>query len=121
MASSTEDNRSTTDVVHDHLVKRLAGEVEADIGTNFSKDVIIISNYGVYRGHDGVRESADMLDEAISNARFEYGLTMIEGECALLEWSAEAEDKSIESGVDSFVVRDGKIIAQTIFYKVKSD
>lgn len=41
-------------------------------------------------------------------------------EIALMEWAAHAADGSrVEDGADSFVVRDGRIQAQTIHYSVQ--
>jgi hypothetical protein len=56
--------RSSEEVFEDHL--RLAGEhrFEEDIERNVSPDCVVLERRGVFRGHDGVRELARLLDEA---------------------------------------------------------
>ncbi len=39
------------------------------------------------------------------------------GEVAYIVWSAETADNAYELGTDTFVVRDGKIVAQTFAAK----
>lgn len=112
-------NRTSTEVIQDHLAKRLVGDIEGDISTNFSEDVIILSSYGTFRGHEGVRDSAAKLKKAMGNAIFAYNHTMIEGDFAFLEWSGESQQKKVSDGADSFVVKNGKIILQTIHYSPK--
>jgi len=108
--------RTTTEVIQDHLMKRLEGKVEEDIAENFSKDVILLSSFGTFRGHEGIKKSAEKLDRDMHGATFTYNHTQIEDDYALLEWSATLQDKSVTDGADSFVVKDGKIILQTVHY-----
>ncbi|HEX6416423.1 MAG TPA: nuclear transport factor 2 family protein [Candidatus Saccharimonadales bacterium] len=108
--------RTTTEVFEDHLHKRLKGEVKEDISTNFSPDVVVLTGTGAFYGHEGVQESAKQLAANLGAATFEYRHTLIEGEYAFLEWTAHAEGKKVCDGADSFVIRDGKIIFQSIHY-----
>lgn len=111
-------NRTTTEVLEDHLNRRLSGDVEADIATNYAEDIIILSGQGVFHGHEGVRASADRLAAVTKGATFHYKRTVIEAEYGLLEWTAEAGEQNICDGVDAFVIRDGKICMQTVHYTV---
>jgi hypothetical protein len=113
-------NRTSTQVIEDHLTKRLKGDTEGDIRDNFSPDIVILSSFGVYRGHDGVRQSASKLDEMLKDATFHYNHTLIEKDYAFLEWTASAKEKNICDGVDSFVVHNSKIVMQTIHYSLVS-
>lgn len=112
--------RTTTEVIQSHLMKRLEGDLEGDIQENFSLDVLILSSYGVFRGHDGIRQSASKLADDIGEAEFEYNHTQIEGNYALLEWSAKNGKRAVCDGADSFVVENGKIVLQTIHYSARS-
>lgn len=40
------------------------------------------------------------------------------GRFAFLEWTATETGAKVEDGADSFVIEDGKIVAQTIHYTV---
>lgn len=110
--------RTTTEVFEDHLHKRLKGEVEEDISTNFSPDIIVLTGTGAFHGHEGIRESAQQLAANLGSATFEYRHTLIEGEYAFLEWTANAKGKKVGDGADSFVIRDGRIVFQSIHYSV---
>lgn len=46
-------------------------------------------------------------------ATFSMNQESIEGEYAYIVWSAETADNGYEIGTDTFVVRDGKILAQS--------
>jgi hypothetical protein len=111
--------RTPTEIIEDHLMRRLKGDVEGDITHNFAKDIIILSSLGTFRGHAGVRESAKKLKEQLGDAMFAYNHTMIEGDFGFLEWSANAGDRDVHDGADSFLIKDEKIVLQTIHYTAK--
>ena len=49
---------------------------------------------------------------------FDMQQRTVEGDIAYLVWTAETADNTYESGTDTFVVRDGKIVVQTYAAKV---
>lgn len=114
-------HRSTADVFEDHLDRAQRGDVDGDLEQNYAPDVVILSAYGVDRGHAGARRLADLLERQLPSAQFTYTLTLVEGDVALLEWTATADGARVDDGVDSFVVRDGRIVAQTIHYTVQGE
>ncbi len=97
-------------------MKRLSDDIEGDITENYSADVIILSSFGVFRGHAGVRESAAKLAAEIGDATFEYNHTIIETSCAFLEWTGESDKKIVRDGADTFVVSNEKIVMQSIHF-----
>lgn len=108
--------RTTTEVIDSHLSFRLKGDVDHDIATNFHSEVIILSSFGTFRGHDGVRESAHKLKESLGPAVYHYNRTLIEDNFAFLEWSGESKEKMVSDGADAFIVEDGLIRFQAIHY-----
>lgn len=110
--------RTTTEVIHDHLSKRLGGDLEGDL-QNYDPRIVQLTGSGVYRGHEGVRACAAELDRLIGSGTFEYTQTVIEGDYAFLEWTADNEGSRVRDGADSFVVRDGMILMQSIHYTVE--
>ena len=78
----------------------------------------MLCKHGVFRGSDEVRQSAQRLGLRIPDARFEYISCQIHGEWGFLEWRAESDDMCAEDGADSYVVRAGRIVAQTIHYRL---
>jgi hypothetical protein len=94
--------------------------VEEDIRRNVSEDIVILINRGTFRGHEGVRELARMLGEELPEHRaFEYTYRAVEGRMAFLEWAYEDEDVRVRDGADSYLIENGKIVAQTIHYTVE--
>ncbi len=113
------ERRSTREVFEDHLRCRRAGAVEEDIARNYAHDVVLLTGLGVFRGKDGVRQSARALLRQLPCCAYEYRVRLVEGEVAFLEWSARCATARVEDGADSFWVRDGRIVAQTIHYTVR--
>ena len=108
--------RSDQEVLDDHLGTSLNGNVEEDLERNYAPDVVIVSNWGIKHGHEGVREMARLLQSQLPECTFAYKLRLIEDGIGLLEWTGQSPAGSVHDGVDSYVVPDGLIRAQTIHY-----
>lgn len=50
--------RSTIDVVNEHLALRREGRTEEDLEANYHEDVVVLSHLGQLRGLDGMRTLA---------------------------------------------------------------
>lgn len=118
MTASQNSSRTPTEVFEDHLMKRLAGDVEGDIKENYSPDVILLTGTGAFSGHDGVRESARQLTGYIGSGTFTFNHTLVKGPYAFLEWTANDKDRLVCDGADSFYIQNGKITMQSIHYSV---
>jgi hypothetical protein len=120
--------RSAREVLDDHLgianqwVDTPVEDVlEADLRRNVSEGVVVLINRGTFRGHDGVRRLAAMLaDELPAHEAFQYTYVAAEGRMGLLEWTYADDMVRVRDGVDSYLIEDGKIIAQTIHYTLES-
>lgn len=113
--------RSTEEVLHDHLRLRAAGELETDLADNYADDIVVVDRYEVRVGHDGVRDAAGQLAHELPGVTFDYVTTHVAGEVGYLEWRAHADGASVHYGADTFVVRDGLIRAQTLYYRVRGE
>ncbi len=114
-------SRSTEEVFLDHLERAQRGDVEGDIQRNFSSDCVLLTTYGTFRGHGGIREAARLLERQLGpDARYEYRTQTWDGEVAFLEWTADTARATVPDGADSFLIRDGKILAVTIHYSVQA-
>ena len=109
-------SRSTREVFDDHLKLAQEGQFEEDITRNFSEDCVVLTTRGTFRGHDGLRQLATMLEQEIPGAEYGYIGRLVEGRFALLEWTADCGAVAVHDGADSFVVENGKVVAQTIHY-----
>src|SRR3712207_4519376 len=121
MVVARMEYRDARQVMKDHLRARSAGGLDEDLAENYHPDVVVLTATEVFRGHDGVRKSAHKLWRAVADARaFHYDTVMVDDRFALLEWQAKTEELRITSGVDSYVIEDGRIVAQSIHYTVES-
>lgn len=113
--------RTTQDVFDDHLRLRRNYELEQDLQRNYAEDVVLICDFGVIRGHSAIRESARRLGLQLPHAQFRFTVKQIADEFAFLVWEATSDEDGVKNGVDSFVIRDGKIVMQTIHYTLAKD
>jgi len=110
--------RTTEEILDDHLRCRIADDVEADIRRNYAADVIIFTSKGAYAGHQAVRELHEKLRAHVPS-NYEIVLKLTSGPYAFIEWRAREAGRSVEDGADSFVVRNGRIVFQSIHYSVQ--
>ena len=113
-------SRTARDVVDDHLDCRARADLEADLARNYSPKVVLISAEGLHHGHDGVRTLAGVLHVYVPEMAFRVERLVVHDRFGWLEWSASGDDGNLfaHDGVDSFVVEDDRIVAQTIHFSV---
>lgn len=120
-------NRSAREVLDDHLniaQKWEGGEidlesvVQEDLRRNVAENIVILTNRGTFQGHEGVMQLAQML-ELPEHEAFQYSYASVEGRMAFLEWAYEDSTARVRDGADSYLIEDGKIVAQTIHYTVE--
>lgn len=98
-----------TKAVLDHHTVALEGGDLDDIMSDYTEDSVFISNLGgVMKGLDAIRGVFAMTVGGM--AGYEAGIEHVDGDIAFVTWKAEG----IALGTDTFVVRDGKIAAQTV-------
>jgi hypothetical protein len=112
-------SRSAAQVFEEHL--RLAGEhrFEEDIERNVSPDIVILERRGIFRGREGAKKLARLLEQELPGAPYLYTNRLVEGRVAFLEWTAQAKHARVRDGADSFLIENGWIVAQTIHYTVE--
>jgi hypothetical protein len=115
--------RSTEEVFEDHLDLRQGSHdrVEEDIRRNFSDNVIVVTNFGTFEGKDGVRHTSGLLKVQLPSACYEYRKKLVRGKVAILEWTGRCGNTLVDDGSDTFVIENGLITVQTIYYTVKSN
>ena len=113
-------NRSSEEVLAAHLQRRKEGDVEVDLEENYWPDVVVLTARAVFLGHEGVRRSAHRLWTAIrADGWWHCSALMVRDRTGLLEWRGGSDRHRIRCGVDSYLVEDGWIKAQTIHYVVE--
>src|SRR3954454_5836426 len=111
-------SRSPQDVFQHHAEVLIAGDLEG-IVSDYSDDAVFISPTGVLRGKDGIREAFTKLLSDVPNAEWQVPTQVFEGDLLFIEWSARAAERFVEDGIDTFVFRDGEIVAQTVRYTLQ--
>jgi ketosteroid isomerase-like protein len=112
--------RAARQVLDDHLELARHGDFETDFARNYTPDVVLLTSFGTYRGHDGLRQLTDLLLDQAADPRFEYHDVQVDGQLGFLRWSGRGSNGTrLLDGADSYVIRDGRIVAQTIHYRVE--
>ena len=92
-----------------------AGDVEA-ILADYAEDAVLITPDGVLKGSVQIRSLfAQIFANMFPPDKTELNLTkqVVEGEIAYILWSGSSPYYNAPFATDTFVIRDGKIIAQT--------
>jgi len=111
--------RSPRRVLDAHLWQSRHGTVDDDLAENFADDVVVLSRWGLELGHDGMRRMAAKLSDELPGMELTYDEVLVRGRFGFLAWTARAADGSqVHDGADSYVIEDGRIVAQTIHYTV---
>jgi hypothetical protein len=113
-------HRSSEDVFQSHLKFRALGAIEEDLAQDDAEDVVLLCEFGALHGRKSVRESADRLALQLKDATFEYLKQYVAGEYAFLRWRVSSPNVRIEDGADSFVIRRGRIVMQSVYYRIRN-
>ena len=116
---------STQEVLDHHLKCLAAGDLEG-IVADYAPDAVLItppghfSSDGILRGKAGAQQgfSALLRELGQPGTSFQMEHMSIEGDYAYIVWRAETPDNIYDFGSDTFVIRNGKIVAQTFAGKI---
>jgi ketosteroid isomerase-like protein len=105
---------STKDVI-DHHLKAFANLDLKGILSDYAPDAVFFTPQGILRGPEAIRPLFQTLiaEFAKPGATFTMKQQFVDGDYAYIHWTAETTDNVYELGTDTFVVRDGKIVAQS--------
>jgi ketosteroid isomerase-like protein len=109
--------RTPEEVYASHGAALVAEDLDGLVA-NFAEDAVVITPKGVLYGKEGVQESFTRLFTDLPKADWEMKTTLFGGEVLFLEWASTSANSSATHGVDTFVIRDGLIRAQTVRYEL---
>jgi hypothetical protein len=109
--------RSTQEVFEDHLRLRKQGDPETDIEQNYAEDVVVMSNFGIFHGREGVRRSEHLLHQQLPQRHYTYVQCLTDQEIAFEKWDGSSAQTRVKDGIDFFLIREGYIQLQLIYYK----
>jgi len=111
---------STSDVLDRHLQAFAERDVEA-ILADYSSDAVLFVPDGPLHGHAEMKPMFQALVTEFSKpgSSFEMQKRSIEGDHAFIIWTGETADNSYEFATDTFLVRNGMIVAQSFAARIK--
>jgi ketosteroid isomerase-like protein len=111
---------STGDVLDRHLKSFADGDLDGVVA-DYSSDAVFFVPSGPLKGQDAIKPFFGALISEFSKpgSSFTMQLRSIDGDHAYILWTAETADNSYEFATDTFVVRNGKIIAQSFAATIK--
>lgn len=109
----------TESVLEHHLATFGDCDLEG-IMEDYADDAVVITQSGTFRGHDEIRELFSGLFDEFSDSSVSFSLEedVTVEEYAYIVWNAETPENEYEFATDTFVIRDGAIVAQTFGAKV---
>ena len=110
---------STKEVLENHLKCFGKGDLKG-ILSDYAPDAIMFTSDGPLRGPDAIKPLFQTLIAEFGKpgAAFSMKQQYVEGDYAYIVWTAETADNVYEIATDTFVVRDGKIVAQSFTGKI---
>ena len=110
---------TTSDVLDQHL--KCFGENDLDgVLADYSSDAVLFVPGKPLKGPNAIKPFFQALfsEFAKPGASFSMRQQYVEGDYAYILWSAETAENSYEAATDTFVVRKGKIVAQSFAAKI---
>jgi ketosteroid isomerase-like protein len=110
---------STKDVIDHHLKSFGKGDLNG-ILSDYAPMATLFTPEGPLEGVDAIRPLFERLlaEFAKPGSSFTLRLQSIKGDYAYILWTAETAHNSYDLATDTFVVKDGKIVAQSFAAKV---
>ncbi|MCW0214723.1 MAG: nuclear transport factor 2 family protein [Pseudonocardia sp.] len=104
--------RSPADVLDHHLKALNAGDLD-ELVADYAPDAVLITSGAVATGHEEIRATFASIGENLPGAVFTTSTVTEANGVILLEWTLEADAVTASDGIDTVVVVDGLITAQT--------
>ena len=110
---------STKDILDHHLKAFHQGDLSGVL-TDYSPDAVLFTKDRAHKGVVAIRPLFEALFAEFGKpgAKFTMRQQLIEGDYAYILWAAETADNLYELATDTFVVREGKIVAQSFTAKI---
>jgi len=115
-----ETKKTTEDVVKAHLAAFGKRDMKA-ILADYAADAMLITPMGTAKGHEQLKGmfTKFFAEFAKPGMKFKMGKTLFKDDVGFITWSGETADNTYEMATDTFVVKDGKIVAQTFAGMIK--
>jgi len=110
----------TRNVLDHHLNSFAEGDLEGTL-SDYAPDAVMFTAEGTLHGVEAIRPlfQALIAEFGKPGSVFRMKRQLVQGDYAYILWSAETADNVCELGTDTFVVRRGKIVAQSFTGKIR--
>jgi len=110
---------STKDVLDHHLKAFNQGDLNGVL-SDYAPNAVFFTTDGAHKGIDAIRPlfEAFIAEFGKPGSTFTINEQLVEGDYAYLLWTGKTADNVYELATDTFVVRQGKIVAQSFTAKV---
>jgi ketosteroid isomerase-like protein len=110
---------TTCEVVDQHLRSFYERDLDGVLA-DYASDAVLFVPGGLLRGAAAMKPffQAFLAEFSKPGARFSMQEQHADGEYAYLLWNAETAENTYEAATDTFIVRDGKIVAQSFAAKI---
>jgi ketosteroid isomerase-like protein len=111
---------ATSSDVLDHHLKCFGESDLAGIMTDYSSDAVLFMPSGPFKGPEAIASvlKTFMTEFSKPGSSFSLQQKSVEGDYVYILWSGETADNSYELATDTFVILNGKIVAQSFAAKV---
>ena len=105
---------TTKEILQHHLEAFDQGDVNGVL-SDYAPDVVLFTKDKTLKGIDALRPLFERLIAEFSKpgATFNMQRQVVEGDYAYILWTAETAENIYELATDTFVIRGGKIVAQS--------
>jgi len=110
---------STKDIINHHLQAFSESDLNGVL-SDYAPSVVFFTPNGRLHGPEAIRPlfQALIAEFRKPGATFNMKEQFVDGNYAYILWTAETADNVYELGTDTFVVQDGKIVAQSFTGKI---
>jgi ketosteroid isomerase-like protein len=111
---------STSDVLDRRLNAFAEYDLDGVLG-DYSSDAVLFVPTGLLKGPDAIKPVFETLisEFAKPGSLFTMLQKRVDGDYVYIVWTAETADNTYEFATDTFVVRHGKIVAQSFAANIK--
>lgn len=111
---------ATTQQVLEHHLKSFGGGDLEGVLQDYTEESVLFTQKGLLRGPGEIRVLFESLIAEFGKpgSSFEMKTQIVDGEAAYIVWSAETADNAYELATDTFIVRNGKIVIQSLAGKI---
>lgn len=111
---------TTREILDHHLAAFFADDLEGVL-SDYGEDIVFFTADGPLSGVDAVRPFFEPLlaEFRQPGSSFDMKQYFVDGNHGYILWSAETPDNVYEMATDTFVVREGRIVAQSYTARVR--